>query len=150
MSRRINEADFQKALKDGKIDPKATREARRDSMAASPETETDHPLIAQGKAMQSVAEKMGEQGRAMESVIRELGVSLKGQGGDAATTIKVLTALVQQNNDLVRQMMTNMAAMHRTRQTESSQENKRKPWKLKVNRNASGFTESIDIVPSGD
>ena len=151
MSRVISEAVFQKALKDGKVDARGTREARRNDRSASLDPEADHPLLAQGRAMQAVAMHLGDQGRAMEDAVRELGAALKSQGGEVAAAVKLLSSLVEQNNALIRQMALNMAAMHKSQQAKpqtQAEPQQRRPVKLKINRNASGFTESIDVIPS--
>jgi len=149
MSRRISEDQLQKAIADKKIDPRATREARQSE--SSPDAQVDHPLIAQGKAMQEVARSLVSQGKAMDEIVSELGNALKNQGGETAIMVKALTSLIEQNNALIKQMMASMASMHKAHQESMKPVSvKRLPWNLKINRNPAGFTESIDIVPSGD
>jgi len=150
MSRRISEDQLRKAIADKKIDPRATRESRQ-SETSSPDAQLDHPLIAQGKAMQEVARSLVSQGKAMDGIVSELGNTLKNQGGETAIMVKALTSLIEQNNELIKQMMASMASMHKAHQESMKPVSvKRLPWNLKINRNPSGFTESIDIVPSGD
>jgi hypothetical protein len=114
VSRRINDEYLQQAIKDGKLDPRGTREARRQGMSSA-EPEVDHPLIAQGKAMQDVAEKLGAQGKIMENIIRELASAQKSKDSGIGATLAALMTLIGQNNALVKQMMTDMAEMHKNR-----------------------------------
>lgn len=151
MPRRISDAQFRQAITDKKIDRKATGEARRQEGHAPSEEIFDHPLIAQGKAMQNVAERLGSQGQIMQGLIRDLASALSKDSG-VGETLKVLTALIEQNNALAREMMESMADMHKQRQDDIKigAYHKRKPWKLKITRNSSGVAETIDVVPVED
>ena len=143
MPRQVNDADIQQALKDKKICPRDYREANRKGSHV-PEVLIDHPLIAQGKAMQDIAKNLGDQGRAMEGVVRELGIALKTQGGDVAMVVKTLTTLIEQNNTMVKQMMVNMASMHRDRM--ASGDKKAKTVLIKVNRTLDRYVESMEMT----
>jgi hypothetical protein len=125
-----------------KVDVKATIAARRSTH--SPEEETDHPLVEQSKAMMKMAD--------------QLAISLKGSNGEVAKAVARLAASMSEHNEMliklldrhsetVNKMMSQMGSMHRDHQNDMSRGKERKPWKLKVNRNDSGFMETIDIVP---
>jgi len=145
VSRQVSDADIQQALRDKKIAPRDFREAKRKE-APTPEASIDHPLIAQGKAMQDVAKSLGDQGRAMEGAVHEIGTALKTQGGDVATLVKGLTVLVEQNNALVRQMMVNMASMHRERMDSEENKGKTKTILIKVNRTLDRYMDTLEMT----
>jgi hypothetical protein len=121
--RRISDEDLRNLVSGKKIDLRGTRLLRQDERKAESderlaETEFDHPLIAQGKAIEELVTALGEN-------------------------------LVLQNNALAR-LVDDQIETIRSMTAATTTTVKRKPWKLKVNRNDAGFMESIDILPVDD
>jgi hypothetical protein len=121
--RRISDEDLRNLVSGKKINLKETRLLRQDERKAESderlaETEFDHPLIAQGKAIEELVTALGEN-------------------------------LILQNNALAR-LVDDQIETIRSMTAATATTVKRKAWKLKVNRNAVGFMESVDIFPVDD
>jgi len=119
--KKISDEQLRNLVLGKKVDFKETRllrqeENRKSERPAEEDTEPDHPLIAQGKAVAEIVAVLGENLIAQNKILADI-------VNDEVDTIKAIQATTPV---------------------------KRKSWKLKVHRNAEGFTESLEIDPVDD
>jgi hypothetical protein len=145
MRRLISKEDYDKFLDEGKVDVRETRLSRMKKEEALDGSEFEHPLLSQSKAMMKMADKLTE---SLQGNNHELAEAVNKIADSMAEHNEMLEKLISKNAETVNKVVSQMATMHNDHQERAkTAERKRKSWKLKVNRDGSGFMESIDIIP---